>query len=146
MSEKLLENTEGGDFFVYKNELYFASEDMDKNIRVRDGKIVCFDIDVLGERTVRVVRGCTLIMALGRLKKWQDESQEKEMEVVESMKECKGAVTNALLDVILQHTTLTLYNAMMFMTDKAQDGLVASIIKQKEIIQSGRMKPDETEP
>ncbi len=68
--KKLLENTEGGDFFFRGKELYLASEDMDKNIRVRDGKVESFTIDDFGNRAVRVVGGCSLIMALGRLKKW----------------------------------------------------------------------------
>ncbi len=67
---KLLEDTEGGDFFVHDKELYLASEDMDKNIRIRDGKIVPFIIDDFGHRAVRVLRGAALIMALGRLRRW----------------------------------------------------------------------------
>ena len=56
-------------------------------------------------------------------------------------------VAHKLLDVILQHTTYTLYNAMTFMSDKAQDKLVSDIVEQKAKIQSARIGfQDDSEP
>ena len=51
-------------------------------------------------------------------------------------------IANKLLDVLIQHTVYTLYQVMMFMSDKAQDKLVAQITEQKAKIQAVRIKSD----
>ncbi len=53
-----------------------------------------------------------------------------------------GFIANKVLDVLIQHTVYSLYQAMMFMSDKAQDELVAQITEQKAKIQAVRIKSD----
>ena len=68
------------------------------------------------------------------------------MEMHDTHGKYKGFIANAILDVLIQHTLLTLYQAMVFMSDKAMDKLVAGIVDQKAKIQSVRIKTDDTGP
>ncbi len=57
----MLEDTEPGQFFVYEGDLYLASEDMETNIRIKDGKVCKFWCD---ETEVATVSGINLRRAL----------------------------------------------------------------------------------
>ena len=59
----LLENTEGGDFFVKGGELFLAGNEMEHNMRVRDGKMFRYDCDRV---EVCVVSGHRLRRELGK--------------------------------------------------------------------------------
>ena len=49
-------------------------------------------------------------------------------------------VAHKLLDTLMEHTVITLYNAMLFMSDDAQNKLVKQISDQKDKIQGVRLK------
>lgn len=59
----LLENTEGGNFFVKGGELFLAGDEMGHNMRVRDGKLFRWNCD---RTEVRVVTGHRLRTELGK--------------------------------------------------------------------------------
>lgn len=60
-NRKMIGNTEGGDFFIYRGVLYLAGDDADINLRVSDG--VCVEMMFDG-RKVQVVTGHNLRVAL----------------------------------------------------------------------------------
>ncbi len=64
------------------------------------------------------------------------------MEMHQPGEKYTGFIANKLLDVLIEHTVYTLYQVMMFMSDKAQDKLVAQITEQKAKIQDVRIKSD----
>ena len=70
--KNLLENTEGGQFFVKGGELFLAGEDMDMKMRVRDGKIFSFSCD---DVEVRSVSGKKLHRELARAVKERNDLQ-----------------------------------------------------------------------
>lgn len=70
--KNLLENTEGGDFFIKDDELFLAGSDMDANMRVRDGKVLSFDCD---DVEVCRVRGKKLHRELARAAKERNDLQ-----------------------------------------------------------------------
>ena len=49
-------------------------------------------------------------------------------------------IAHRLLDTLIEHTVIALYNAMMFMSEDAQNKLVKRISAQKDKIQSVRLK------
>ena len=62
--ENLLENTEGGQFFVKSGDLFLAGDEMEHNMRVRDGKMFRYNCD---DVEVRVVSGRRLRTELGKI-------------------------------------------------------------------------------
>ena len=62
------------------------------------------------------------------------------MDMHSGYKKNEDWIAHKLLDTLMHHTVLTLYNAMMFMSDDAQNKLVKQISDQKDIIQGARLK------
>lgn len=62
------------------------------------------------------------------------------MELHSSHEPSKDWVAHKLLDVLLEHAKYTLYQTMLFMSDKAQNKLVDEIAKNRDKIQSVRLK------
>lgn len=60
---KMIGNTEGGDFFLYRGTLYLAGDDAETNLRVSDGVEVKMMFD---GRKVDVVSGHRLRAELGK--------------------------------------------------------------------------------
>lgn len=60
----MIGNTDGGDFFVYRDTLYLAGEDAEINLRISDGVKVPMMFD---GRHVLVVTGHDLRCELGKL-------------------------------------------------------------------------------
>ena len=57
----------------------------------------------------------------------------------------RDKVAHILLDTLLLHTQVTIYNAMLFMSDEAQDKLVEEISNKRDEIQSVRIKSNKDE-
>ena len=69
------------------------------------------------------------------------------MEMHSGYNGCEDHVAHAIMNVLLDHTTSTLKQCMMFMSDKAQDALLGQLFCYKEMLQKARVKdePDKGE-
>ncbi len=62
------------------------------------------------------------------------------MEMHSSYKSSEDHVAHLLYDCLISHIKMTLWQAMMFMSDDAQNKFVDEISEQRDKIQGARMK------